>query len=343
MYIDFIVVYRMRKLFPYKTVKQIHEASPRVVLVYGLGCLIFLMGAFFFGATQATPENTECTNIAEAFFPEQLRELSNQEFLAGGVPPSEFLSCASGDLDQIGMDAYIVAAYTNGFEGKVLVLKKQGEHYVVADEPVVPLFAGINPRVQMMQLDKDQGLEVVVSVSSARGPKADWIWDWNSKELSVIGPRNIDDNGHVYTVLSEADFTDLDGDGVKEIIQPPSWDTREGYMVYGLEGNILSEAMWYGRFVRSSGAPSRVERTFTVADPQGVYVITITNGENKKTKNVSSGTVTLNGTVLLKPKDFSKNLSRFSIPVTLKENNTIAVELNGAPGSQLIVTVTPQA
>ncbi len=49
----------------------------------------------------------------------------------------------------------------------------------------------------------------------------DWIFKWGSGALSLFGPFIIDEDGDLATVLHEAGFVDLTGDGIPEIVNPP--------------------------------------------------------------------------------------------------------------------------
>jgi hypothetical protein len=63
-------------------------------------------------------------------------------------------------------------------------------------------------------------------------------------------------------------------------------------------------------FVRSSGKPTDVIRTFTVANPNSSYTLRIDNGGlNGKFRRVSSGVITLNGIEVVRPNDFNQNVA----------------------------------
>ena len=86
-------------------------------------------------------------------------------------------------------------------------------------------------------------------------------------------------------------------------------------------------------FVRATGAPVTLTRTFSVLDPTTTFTIVIQNGgSNNKFGRVSSAVVTLNGNEIVGPSEFNQQVATIQKPVTLQATNTFTVELRGAPG-----------
>ncbi len=87
-------------------------------------------------------------------------------------------------------------------------------------------------------------------------------------------------------------------------------------------------------FVRSSGQPVTVTRTFSVLDPTTTFTLVIHNGGlNNEFGRVSSAVVTVNGTDVARPNDFNQQVALIQKPVTLQAINTFTVELRSEPGS----------
>jgi len=87
-------------------------------------------------------------------------------------------------------------------------------------------------------------------------------------------------------------------------------------------------------YQRSTGQPVSVSRTFVVAEASNQYLLRLSN------LGVSSAVVTLNGQQVFGPSDFGGKPPRLERQVALRSgNNTLAVELRGAPGSRLTVEI----
>lgn len=91
-------------------------------------------------------------------------------------------------------------------------------------------------------------------------------------------------------------------------------------------------------FTRHSGAPETVTRSFAVQDPTAAYTLVIQNGDGG-TERVSSAIVTLNGTEVGAPNEFTQNTARIIKSVTLNQTNTLTVELRGKPGGSITVSI----
>ncbi len=279
-------------------------------------------------------------DIVRQFYPEWLTEESNADYYEGGPAPFQAYDFAVADLEGTGSDDVIVAAYTNGFSGAVRVLRKQGGGASLVDEPDLPLLGGVFPYVELLDLDGDGTPEIIVSLSSARGPGADWVFKWSGRGLRLIGPSTVDDDGDVSTVLGEADFVDINGDGLLEIINPPEEDPDEPFDVFDLDGNRLKPLSFVGTYVRSAGKPTESAEIFPAS--RGDYLLKIINGDTKGDHRVSSAVVRLNGKVVVGPNEFSQNVPEISVRVSLQGSNTLGVELRSAPDSQITLSVGPQ-
>ena len=55
-----------------------------------------------------------------------------------------------------------------------------------------------------------------------------------------------------------------------------------------------------------------------------------------------AGTVTLNGVAVAVASDFAPNRPLIQAPVSLQVHNTLAVQLQGSPKSQIAVAILPQ-
>ncbi len=187
----------------------------------------------------------EIEQIVEQFYPQRLIDESEADFQKGGPAPFRARAFQVGDLDGIGTDNYIVAAYTNGFSAAIRVLKLQNDTAALVFEPNLPLLDGIYPAVELVDIENDGRPEVAVHFSSPRGTLTDWVFRWTEMELSLIGPASVNQHGDVFTRLFESSFFDVDGDGVLEIVQGPMKATE----VYSFDGQnfTLTKSLVFSR------------------------------------------------------------------------------------------------
>ena len=94
------------------------------------------------------------------------------------------------------------------------------------------------------------------------------------------------------------------------------------------------------QYTRSSGPPNQFLETIplppTLTSPFRLHV---QNGNPDGTNRISSAMITLNGTQVAGPADFSQQVADFDRTVSLEVNNTLQVRLTGTPGSFLILTL----
>lgn len=93
-------------------------------------------------------------------------------------------------------------------------------------------------------------------------------------------------------------------------------------------------------FVRGTGGPKEVTKTFTVLNPDAAYTLRVANGgADGKSERVSSGVLRLNGSDVVGSSDFSQNVAVITKAVKLAATNTLGVELRSKPGSVISVQV----
>ncbi len=96
------------------------------------------------------------------------------------------------------------------------------------------------------------------------------------------------------------------------------------------------------RYERTTGAPQKVVKNFSVQNPAANFTINIQNGEGKRGR-ISSAIVKLNGAVVVGPNDFNKQVDLITKPIELSEQNTLSVEVRSTPGSFVLVTILTDA
>jgi hypothetical protein len=286
----------------------------------------------------------EAEQVVEEFFPQELIDESQADFQQGGPAPFRARAFALADLDGTGMANYILAAYTNGVSAAIRVLRLQGSTATLAFEPNRLLLIGIYPAVELVDVENDGRPEVAVHFSGGRGTLTDWVFKWTGTELRLIGPSTVDERGNVFTRLFESSFFDVDGDGILEIVQSPPGSPTEITEVYKFDGqkfNLITSQVYFETFYRQTATPVTETRTFQVQNPGSGFVLTIINGNREGDNRVSSGTIKLNGVVVMTPNDLNQQVRTVVRQVTVLANNVLEVELAGKPTGQVLVTVEP--
>jgi len=116
-------------------------------------------------------------------------------------------------------------------------------------------------------------------------------------------------------------------------------------------------------FEREKGRPFKQQAFFNVENPSGLYQLKITNGKAKKNREkhrsekskkyeekhqyhksknksrVRSAKIWLNGELIVKPSDFSKNINEITKNVVLLSENRLEVKIKGKPNSYLTITI----
>jgi len=288
-----------------------------------------------------TPLTVE--EIVEQFFPQRLIDESEERVQRGGPRPFKASTFRLADLDGVGTQNYIVAAYTNGFSAAIRVLLLQDGSATFVTEPNLRLLAGIRPALQLVDIENDGRPEVVAFFSQMSASTADWVFKWTGTELSLIGPASIDEHGDAYTALVNAGFRDVDGDGILEIITPPQ-DEIDTYKLYNFDGqkyNLTKSLNFFQSFFRRTRAPIVRKRTFNVQDAGDDFILTIINGTPDGKDRVSSAVIRLNGAVVAGPRDFSQKVGKIVREVSVLPTNLLEVELRGKPEGRVIITVEP--
>jgi len=128
-------------------------------------------------------------------------------------------------------------------------------------------------------------------------------------------------------------------------------------LVVSLAWILAAQPGWAGplvfgpqRFTRQTGEPQKEVVIFKIANPSGTYWLQLENGEGipvpggrpgavKSENLVSSAVIWVNGKEVAGPNDFNQNILGFQKDITLNSNNTLEVEVRGAPGSFLTIEI----
>ncbi len=164
------------------------------------------------GRPLAAAQKADPAAVVDRFFPQSLVD--------GGSEAGSFLQnqCfAVLDSEPSGSPRTIVAAYTDGTNGIVRVLRNGGTGFTVVAEPTGFAFLGFGCSISLLDLDNDGVKEATVSFTAQSG-SSDWVFRWNGQGLDNLTPVTpAEYDGRLTSDLFRAQFVDLDNDGLMEI------------------------------------------------------------------------------------------------------------------------------
>lgn len=94
-------------------------------------------------------------------------------------------------------------------------------------------------------------------------------------------------------------------------------------------------------FVRNTGAPQAVTRTFSVPTTQGAFVLHVDNGSPTGDDLISSAVIQVDGVAVVRASDLNQRVTYLDIPLTNlnKGQNTLSVEVRSIPSSYVTVSI----
>jgi hypothetical protein len=257
------------------------------------------------------------------------------------------------DADASGAPQTIVAAYTNGAEARIRVLRAKAGTFDVVAEPQAGLdLSGVWCDVSLEDVDADGRKDIRVDFSVNRDTVS-WLFRWDEKQLWNLTPT-IDTaiTGYQMSSFVNGDLADTDNDGTKEIyVQPehPRFPDEPVLpaMLYRLSGNRYVEAMrlvgmW--KFMSQTGTSET--STVSVTVPQaarGPYTLRVVNGLPDGTARATGAQVWINGKETLSPTAFGNNVGVIERGVTLLPQNELAVRLAGQPSSEIEIIIESES
>jgi len=91
------------------------------------------------------------------------------------------------------------------------------------------------------------------------------------------------------------------------------------------------------QYSRTAGKPNIYKDSFPGRFGEGKLIIK--NGDESGSNRISSAIIGINGNQIFGPSDFNQNVYEKELPIGIKENNTISVELSSKPGSYLTIEI----
>ncbi len=114
------------------------------------------------------------------------------------------------------------------------------------------------------------------------------------------------------------------------------------FMAFSLA--VSGQATVFGpkTYTRTSGTPNTFQESFSVSNINSSFTLIVQNGDSSGGRiidAISSGRIILNGVEVVRPNDFNQQVELIQRTVTLRENNTLTVELFSAPGSFITISI----
>ena len=284
-------------------------------------------------------------SIVEQFYPASLD-------LPAGIGSRQ--QCfAVYDTGASGAPQTIVAAYTNGTEARIRLLRASAGTFDVVAEPSADLdLSGAWCDVSLDDVDADARREIRVDFSVNRDTVS-WLFRWNGQQLWNLTPTTSTAiGGYQRSSFVNGELVDADNDGTKEIYVQPAYPRFPDEPVlpavlYKLSGDRYVDdmrlvGMWTFKLPTSTSETS----TVSVTVPQGArgpYTLRVVNGLPDGTARAAGAEVWINGKKLLSPIDFSNNVDVIERAVTLLPDNELAVRLAGQQSSEIEILIESES
>lgn len=243
-----------------------------------------------------------------------------------------------------GNQQFIVAAYSNGHVGAVVLLVQKANNVTLLDSAPYA-FLGSAPDLSLRDLDGDNSLDAIVEFDIGKGGAQTWAFKIVDQKLRLMTP--IDKTLHA--VLELVDFVSMGDGSAVDIVEAVNLGSRQDpyvhYLHFALVNGSYTEVApldFFQIFYRNSGAPQTETVSLdTAVDALGKpYRLVVSNGgESGAGYRVSSGEIRVNGALVSGPSDFGQNRAAWTIPVSLQQHNVISVRLEGKPSGRIALAI----
>jgi hypothetical protein len=327
----------------------------RTVFVAGLlaGPVVSLAGQQMAG-TETSAEEASDRALVERFFPQRLQD---EQPGPNALPLTARYGFVAADLNGTGQREFLVAVYSAAYSDSVelRVLRKTVDSARPAGRLSLDCRGGMYPKVSLINLDRSGTPEILVQLVGGR-TAIEWLFKWNGTALSPFGPMKDYPGEGPCTVLQDASFVDLDGDGVLEIVDSPPYniqtalaDAPSEYRIYRLADGTYK---YSGSFEYFSGfsppgavpPPPRFRtQRFSATAPGSPYLMVIANGNGRHKPPAHSAEVRLNGELVPGTERISERVRYLTIPVAVNAADTVDVTVSGPADSELYIGIGPVA
>jgi hypothetical protein len=241
-------------------------------------------------------------------------------------------------------EQFIVAAYSNGHIGAVVLLAAQTNTVTLLDSAPYA-FLGSAPDVWLRDLDGDGSPDVIVEFDIGKGGAETWAFKIADRKVRLMTPVDM----RLHAILRQPSFMSMGEGRALDVVETVNLGSRRdpvhSHLHYVLQNGTFTQVApldFYKEFRRTKGGPATESVMFDIpADALGKpYRLVVANGGSfGAEQRASSGEVRLNGVLVSAASDFSQTRATWSIPVSVQPHNTVAVRLSSAPGSTIAVAI----
>jgi hypothetical protein len=278
--------------------------------------------------------------IVDNAFPTDLRDPD--------FPMARRSTFVTADLNRDG-DRLIVALYSDGFRGQILVFDRGGH---VRSHPKLHSLKGMAGDLVLVDLDQDGVPEIIAQLYSGHQPQIpdSWVFAWRSGQLVLISPTRRVGSLDI-TPLSQIAEVDMDGSGKLSLLAFPGVHRNDSgklvddgdVQLYTFSNGKITATRTTFRYAETfyRNTSGRTKSVANFAATPGRRILRIING-TEAGNTVDSGRVTLNGVDVIRPADFKPKAHVIDISVQLAPQNHLEVDPTGKPGSGIWVMVISQ-
>jgi hypothetical protein len=277
--------------------------------------------------------------LVDNAYPQELHDSRDPE------APMRFSTSERADLNHNGQQL-IVALYTNGSRAGISVLDQSGR---VLSHPDIRSFKGYKGELQIVDLDGDHIPEIIARLYSGHGLQIpdSWVFAWRNGQLTLISPSQVL-HGVLLTSFGQVVPLDLDGSGKLALLALAGLRRDAGDRLVS-DGDAEIYVLNNGQYVTSGISLHYVEAfhrkvrkpgpaTATFTTTPGRSLLHVVNGFGESAA-VTSGHILVNGVEVIHAADFKPKAHVIDVQIDVNATNTLSVDLNGKPGSAILVMV----
>ncbi len=296
-------------------------------IVVALRALFFLLAL----SAVSTAHAATVEQLVAASFPAEIKVDNAGEPLSESNLDSSYVSA---DLDHSG-HPLVVAVYSNGHRAALSILSPDSG--AIVSTTTFRGF-GYSPDITLLDLDRDLRPEIIVTFHHPRGGPQAWIFRWHDANLSVLG-LSAEDR---YSDIFDPTFIDVDGDGSLDVLSYHPGTERGSYDLYLMkDGDLVDEGFVDEVFsaLRGTGKSSAQTATFPADENRSTRKLIVVNGDANGNHRAASAVVKINGRTIISNRNLDATVGRVELPVRLRAENTLSLQLEGTDSDAEITVV----
>jgi hypothetical protein len=287
--------------------------------------------------------------VVRRFFPKHMLDDDAKDIASRGGPSLLESAFLRADLEKTGRLDYLVTVYAGPASASIRVLKGKGETSALVNEPALCPFAGRSPELSLIDLDHSGVPQILATVTTNRGEERSMTLKWSGRELVPFGAYK-QDRGCQHSLALNAEYVDLDGDGILEIVSRPkpstpdieslAPDRDEVFKLVDGRYSPVGSFEYFSSFFPAAPISADRNDAFGAGDPAAAHILVVANGNGRDEEPVSAAEITLNGELILPLGRINTGVRSLAIPIKVQAKNTIEVKVQGSKKATLFVGVS---